>query len=394
MDIESMLSEQQTSFFVGRADELALLQRYVSEPQWQLLHFHGPGGMGKTTLLKFFKKILGASRSIYIDGHHDFSCPDEFIARLQQSFRAIGVPIEGMNTLNDYADSHKGIVVFMDTFEKWGAIDIWLRTEWLPKLSPSVRICSAGRYPLADQWMRNGWHTIVHNIELQPLSTEEIQTYAKLKGIENQDTIISLSHFSHGLPLAMSMACEIIVRKGHLDFLDHQKDEIITILLDELTSDIEKSYMKIYTEAASLVWYFDQELLQTMLGEPISNDSYREFCRLPYVIRQGGRWLLHDSIRQWVFRDLRNRMPTTFQTYQSRALAVLSEREHRFPDKRAVIAFEKLYLHELDFVRDFRFQWDDRLRFGECQAEDLERVEQLYREFLQDQSNYIVGEAH
>jgi hypothetical protein len=395
MDIGHLLSEQQKLLFVGREKELAILEQNMSDPQWKLLHIYGPGGIGKTTLIQLFAQLIRPYRSIYVDGHSDFQRPHDFLAHIRQSLPASADSTEEIDMLNAYAIQQEGVILLLDTFEKCGAIEDWLRKEWFPKLSPLVKICTAGRYPLEDQWIRNGWQLFIHNMELQPLSFDEIQAYTHIRGIHNQDIVNSLQRFSNGLPLALSIACEIILRKDSTLFLDRQqKDQIITYLVAELTRDIEESYLKRYTEAASMVWRFDQELLQFLLKENIPIEHFREFCRLPFVIRQADHWSLHDSIRQWVFTDLRSRMPQTFQIYRRHALEVLLKRESLLPHKKTELAFERLYLHELVFVRDFRFQWDDCLRFRECREQQLGLVEQLYLEYLHNQTNFIHGETH
>lgn len=395
MHIGDLLIEQQKSSFVGRSEEMALLKHCLASPAWKLLHIHGPGGIGKTTLLQLFAQTIAPDRCLYLDGHSDFQLPKDF---LQQIRRWLPMPAEDareIDVLNAYAAEHGGVILLLDTFEMWGAIEDWLRQEWIPGLCPSVKIFSAGRYPLEDQWARNGWQALIHNMELQPLTFQEIQLYANTRGIADQRIVASLQRFSNGLPLALSLACEIILSRGNTQFLDqYQTDHIMTYLIEELTRDLEGNGWKNYMEAASVVWRFDQELLQFMLREKVGNDPFREFCRLPFVTRQADGWSLHDSIRQWVFIDLRNRMPQTFQTYRRLAREALHKSETILPHKKAELAFERLYLHELDFVRDLRFQWDDRLRFRECREQDLELVEQLYLEHLHHQSNFITGETH
>lgn len=395
MNIGDLLIEQQKSSFVGRSEEMAILQQCLSNPAWKLLHIHGPGGIGKTTLLQLFAQTTSPNRCIYLDGHSNFQLPQDFLEQIRHALPGLADDIGDIDTLNTYAEAQGGVILLLDTFEMWGAIEDWLRRDWIPKLCPLVKICSAGRYPLEDQWTRNGWQALIHHIELQPLTSKEIQTYANIRGIANRGIVASLQRFSNGLPLALSLACEIILSKGSTQFLDqHHQDPIITYLIEELTRDLEDNDWKCFMEAASVVWRFDQELLQFLLQEKIENDHFREFCRLPFVTRQADGWSLHDSIRQWVFTDLRNRMPQTFQIYRRLAQEALHKREMLLPHKKTELAFERLYLHELDFVRDLRFQWDDRLRLRECRESDLESVEQLYLEHLHNQSNFIMGETH
>lgn len=398
MEVGDLLFKRQKSIFVGREKELEAISLTLSNPEWKLLNLYGPSGIGKTTLLKLFTQVAAPNCCFYFDGHQSFHTPHEFSTKLRSFLDSITEDMAEITTLlNSYAAEQQGLILLFDTFEQWTAIERWLRDEWFPKLNPLVKICIAGRYALDGAWLRNGWNLYIENIQLLPLSLSEIHSYAKAWGILDRDIIVSLQRFSNGLPLALSLACEIIVRKGkgNTSFLDQrQQKQIIGHLVSELTKDIEDSHLKTYTEAASMVWHFDQELLQSMLQASITNESFRQFCRLPYVIRLENNWTLHDSVRQWTFTDFRNRMPQTFYNYRNQALKELSKREAAYPQFKTDLAFEKLYLHELDFVREFRFQCDDNLRMGECREQDLAQVELLYIQYLRNQSNFIAGETH
>lgn len=377
-----------------------------------MVNVHGPGGIGKTTLLRLFAQTMAPSQCFYFDGHSGFQRPHDFLSKIRHTLleNMLTMPLKDdavnqndpaaseitkvIELLNLYAVQQQGVVLFLDTFEQWGAIEYWLRNEFLLKLSPIVKVIVAGRYTLKDQWQRGDWNLLMRDIELQPLSNTEVLNYTNLRGIANRDIADALLRFSNGVPLALSMACEIIERNGQTSFLDHsQQKEMIGYLAMELTKDIGDSLQR-YTEAASVVWKFDQELLQTLLQEIIPTERFRDFCLLPFVIRQENSWSLHDSVRHWIYTDFRSRMPQTFHNYRKHALDALRKRELAQPDKKAEFAFEKIYLHEDDFVRGFCFHWDDSLTLRECKAQDLEQVEQLYLKYLHSQSNYVPGEIH
>jgi len=406
MDISKLLLERQKSLFVGREEELRLLQQTLSDPDWHLLNIHGPGGIGKTTLIRLFAQTLDPARCFYFDGHSGFQRPDDYLFKVREalldrtytepSSHAVGEDqTEISDLLNQYAVQQQGVMLFLDTFEQFGAIENWLRDNWLFRLNPLVKVCIAGRYALDNQWMHGGWNLLVKNVELHPFSSAEVQAYAHSHGIENRHIVDSLQRFSGGVPLALSISCEIIARQGKTNFLDlPQQDEMVGYLAAELTNDINDASLQQLAEAASVIWKFDQELMQSVLQEDIPTERFREFCRLPFVIRQEGCWMLHDSVRQWIFTDLRGRMPRTFRHYRIRALATLREREAAQPDKKSELAFEKLYLHEDDFVRSFCFQWDDRLAFRECKEQDFAQIEYLYLKYLHSRPYYIPGDLH
>lgn len=412
MRVSDLLLERLRSLFVGREEQLDLLAKTVSSPEWQLLNIYGPGGIGKTTLLRMFAQTIEPARRIYLDGYSGFRSPDDFLSKIRGELSPYiqYLPItfssddlisshdlpNDLDLLNEYAKSHpQGIVLIMDTFEQFGAIEVWLRDHFLSRLNDNVKVIIAGRYALTGDWQRGAWNMLVYSVELKSLTHAEIVQYSKIRGIVNHDTIEAIVRFSKGVPLALSLACEIIIRNGNITFLNEvQQHQMIGHLARELTHDINDALLKQYIEAASVVWRFDQDLLQDIVQEEIPSDKFREFCSLPIVIHHEHGWSLHDSVRQWIFIDFRNRLPYKFQTYRKQALKVLRKRELEHPERKAEYTFEKLFLSEDDFVRNLCFQLDDDLTLRACTEQSLEAVEQLYLKCLHHQSNYVADEVH
>lgn len=404
MMIRNLLKEHQSKLFIGRDTELNLIYQKTSryEDNWKWLHFYGQGGIGKTSLLRSFATSAIDTHPIYFEGYSGFQKPSDFIRVLRQSIEGkhndeeqTWAITEAIEAINHFAVSQNGLTLLFDTFEQWGFIEDWLRDEWLPALHPSVKICSAGRFPLGGRWLRSGFIQMIQNIELHPLSENEVRKYANIRGIKDLPLARSLYKFSKGVPLALSLACEIISQKGNTSFLNNlQQKEIIGYMTDELMRDISRPAFQCYLEAAALVWRFDQEILQSILLEEIPAQYFRDFCRLPFVIRHDQSWMLHDSVRQWIYADLKDRKPFIYQTYRLRALDALREREKSQPTLMVDIAVDKIYLQDDDFVRSFSFMMDTNIHISGCNEEDLELCEEHYLNYLHNQSNYIADEVH
>lgn len=389
---------------VGREAQIATIERTVSDPGCQLLHIYGPGGIGKTTMLRQFARTIDPAELFYFDGNSLFREPKDWLEKVRASLesRSSGLardradssadPIE---LLNRYALRHPAILLLLDTFEQFGPIEDWLRDECFPRLNPRIKVVTAGRCALSGLWLQNEWDTLVRNFELEPLSSADVRQYALTRGIENKRTVEALVRFSQGVPLAVSMCCEIISRKGSTGFLAQpQQHEVIGKLVAEMTKDIGDDLLERCAEAASVVWKFDQELLQAMLQESIPTTRFREFCKLPFVVQQEDRWSLHDSVRQWIFFDFRSRMPQRIYQYRQRAMHTLQERIASYPNKKESLLFEKIYLHDNEFVRQFCFRWEDHLQLRYCQKEHIPQVEKLYMQCLRAHPSYVPGDPH
>lgn len=400
MRVSDLLLQRQRTLFVGRKEQLDFLAKTIFSPEWQLLNVYGPGGIGKTTLLRMYAQTIDPPRRIYLDGYSGFRSPDDFLAKIRQELSPYiqhpSASVTNINLLNDYALAlGQDVVLMIDTFEQYGAIEDWLRNHFLSQLNQCVRVVIAGRYALTGEWLRGDWNLLIRNVELKSLSHAEIVQYTHIRGITSKDMTDALANFSKGVPLALSLACEIIVRNGNSAFLNQlQQHQMIGHLARELTRDIRDADLKQYIEAASLLWKFDQDLLESVIQKSIPSDKFREFCTLPVVIQHEHGWSLHDSVRQWLYIDFRNRMPEKFQQYRHKALEALRKREPEQPGRRETNIMEKLFLSESDFVRNLCFHLDDYLTFRPCTEESLDQVEQLYLKYLRSQPNYVLGESH
>ncbi len=395
MQIRDLLMEKQRKSFVGRLEELDLLHQMLEDEHldWSLVHFYGPGGIGKTTLLRLFAEQIDKERCMYIDQNNGFTDPAGLLhllyRRLLQESNSYELdPVflsvaEITQLINHYAISKRGFLILFDTFERWGSMEDWLREQWLPSLHPLVKICTAGRHPLSGAWQRGGWNQLTQNVKLQPLTIHEVAHYAHSCGIDNPSVIQSLTRFSGGIPLALSMACEIIVRNHNVHFLSNpEQTQIIGTLISELMQDIKNPAFQKYLEAAGVVWRFDQELLQAILQEEIPTHSFREFCKLPFIILNEESWLLHDSIRQWTYVDLLSRQPNTYQLYRRRALEFLLQREQQDSSKKIELAMDKLFLHEKDLVRGLYFSIEEEISVREFKTEELHELVSFYQNYL------------
>lgn len=381
MQIQELLIHRTRKLFVGREDLLDIMRQHISSSDWKILHLHGPGGIGKTTLLRQFSASLSDGSCLYVDDHTqlpgalDPAMPDERSA-IGEEARLKRI----VDSLHERADRSGGLVLVIDGFEPWSPAADWMREQLLPRLHPAkIKLVTAGRQPLTGRWQENGWQHLVSNLAVTPLEPADIRRYAAIRGIVKTDTIERLVRFSKGVPLAMSLASELILRNHHSDFPQQvEQHALISMLAGRLMREIAGTPLERYAEAASVMLKFDQELLQTVLGEPVTTDQFREFCSLPFVVMRHDRWSLHDAVREWIKADFQKRKPQTRQAIRRNALAALKVRSALHPSLQSEIGFELIYLHDSPFVRGFCFQPDDRLDFRPVGAGDLDRLEQLY----------------
>ena len=145
--------------FVGRRSELQTFDdaRAGRSPR-RVLFVHGPGGMGKTTLLLEMRARASAAGwpTILLDGSEIDPSPDGF----SQAAEAAG-PVHAAQDART-GDRRSGTVLLVDGYEQLGAIDGWLRQEFVPPLQAEDVMVLAGREPPAAAWRTDpGWREVV-----------------------------------------------------------------------------------------------------------------------------------------------------------------------------------------------------------------------------------------
>jgi hypothetical protein len=172
MRLADRLSAARHRQFVGRDNERSLFQAALESPElpFYVLHVYGPGGVGKTTLLKEFGAIcerLGVAHT-YIDARNVEPAPDSFVAALQM---AMGVtpPQSPLDALAARGERH---VILIDTYETLVPLDGWLRETFLPEMPADTLMILAARHAPAPAWRADpGWQNLIKVVPLRNLTS-------------------------------------------------------------------------------------------------------------------------------------------------------------------------------------------------------------------------------
>lgn len=402
--VRQLLDDLQQKRYVGREKELAVMRQELLgvEGDWRLLHIHGPGGIGKSALLRAFQRTARDRLILYVDGS-SFLYPADFIEAIRIQLATIGFPLsESANEMrlgeaeaeliNRISEESGEIVLLLDSLDRWGSIESWMRVSWLPLLTVRVKVCSAGRYPLNEDWLSAaGWGSVVRNIRLSPLNRKESDSYIIACGITNRALQRAIELFSGGIPLALSLACESALQYGASSFLEGTQTRAIIESMDRamFQGEQEPWQHKRLLCTASLLWRFDQDLLQWILGEEIPQGIFREFCCSPYVMlyRQGGYYIL-DAVRQWMKADFEHRAPETYAIYMRRALSAIERRWMMtgFGDaeRRKMLRAEKMFLllPNGSFKSDHLYRYGTGFEIKAARKEDLALMSEMFQHMM------------
>src|SRR5262245_15755029 len=117
MRLADRLSVARHRRFVGRTPERAQFQAALTAPElpFQVLFVHGPGGVGKTTLLGEFAFLCGqvGAQAIRVDCRSIDPTPDAFLGALRS---AMNLPADA-SPLQEMEKSSRRCALILDTYE-------------------------------------------------------------------------------------------------------------------------------------------------------------------------------------------------------------------------------------------------------------------------------------
>jgi hypothetical protein len=234
--------------FVGRAPELAYFDDVLAgRNDDRVVHVIGPGGIGKSALLREVARRAAERRfeTIWVDGRDVPPFPTAIAEAL--------APIE---------HDAPAIVVF-DSYELIGSLDSYLRDVVIPDLPDTTVVVFGSRQAPSRGWFEQGWDSVVHTIEVSPLSDEVSAELLHMHGVEPEADVAELVRRSHGSPLALVVGAET----GPTGSMAELADRLIA-------DEVDPEHHRVLTVAA-LARVTTPELLGDVLGEAEPQESYK-----------------------------------------------------------------------------------------------------------------------
>lgn len=212
--IGDRLSARASRRFVGRESELDVLREAISpaQPSTPLFFVHGPGGIGKTTLMEQLRSEAADEGIVLarIDAAGGSPSPDAFLAalRLSEPAATLGELVAGF--------PRDRSVLVIDSFEHLEPISGWVRDTLLPALPSQVTIVLAGRQVPDTRWTGHSlWCDAMRCIGLDSLSREESNRLLDVHGVA-LDAHAGVLDLCHGHPLALVLVADEVRRLGRV----------------------------------------------------------------------------------------------------------------------------------------------------------------------------------
>ncbi|WP_438447280.1 AAA family ATPase [Gorillibacterium sp. sgz5001074] len=356
------LGRMQEDGFTGREFELQYFGRMLTSGSGDsggsgsetILNVHGIGGIGKSTLLRRFRRRAEREGALFLPvdlrdcwGSAEQFCRELELALLEGaagSSDEISLPMpealasdsgprhdsaearrmEALLLALNRTASRRKVVLALDQYEEVGALDQWLRENCLPRLHAGILIVIAGRYPLGRPWMLSPvWRRLIVSLPLEGLSYAEAGQYLRGQGITAQPQIDSIWLESMGHPLSLGLLASLSPAEI---ILDARRRETLEELLHTWLEEARDGELRTLLYAASVPKTFDQDMLAAVLDGSLTEGAFERLLALSFVSRSPKGRRLHSLVRDIVRQALKERLPDTFGLYRKRTVEVLESR--------------------------------------------------------------------
>jgi hypothetical protein len=290
--------------FVGRSAELEMFRTALDDAADSFaVHFLvGPGGVGKSTLLRRFAEEAGAAGRtvVEIDGHRGPHTPEAFESDAAKMF------------------THDRAVLLVDEFEAYQPLEGWLRDRFLPRLPVGSLVVIAGRRPPGAMWLSDpGWEDVLQVIALGDLPREDAVALLTARGVPAA-VHPALLAFAGGHPLALSLAAS--AARGGTGGEWTPDQDVIGALLTRLVGQVPSPVHRQALEISAHVRTTTEGLLRAMLSDADAGALFDWLRRLSFMEPAPSGIRPHDVIREALDTDLSWRDPQRYEDMHRRLI--------------------------------------------------------------------------
>ena len=290
MNLGTRMARRDRAAFVGRAGELeAIAELFVDDPAASVVLVHGPGGIGKSALLR---QVADRGRQagwspVLVEGRELPPVPDA----IEEALAA--------------AHEHERPLILIDTYERMTALGGHLRRALLPSLPEHAIVVVAGRQAPERGWFEGGWETITREIELGPLSLAESEELLGAHGLSGA-RLDELAHWSGGSPLALTLSVAAVQDDGWSPQAGETGEMVRALVRRLAEAEIEGRYRDVLG-VACIARVTTLELLRDVLPETDPAEAMRWLESRSFAEALGGGLTLHDLVRRALRADLLQR---------------------------------------------------------------------------------------
>ena len=304
-----LLAARRRRLFVGRAAELELVRSALdsSGPSFSVLFVHGPGGIGKSSLLDAFARLAEEAGAIVarVDGRTLSPTPPGLLEELG---RRLTVP-DGDGAITGQRDR---VVVLVDTYERLAPLDDWVRTRLLPRLPASALTVIAGRAAPDPAWRADpGWGEFLRVVSLRNLTPAESVEFLRRSGVD-ESVRGRILQVAHGHPLGLALLADVASHGGEIA-MDPLAPDLVAALLRRFVDIVPSDLHRRALEVCALARATTEALLRDALEIDDAHDLFAWLRGLSFVYPGSDGLYPHDLARDVLDADLRWRDPDAYK---------------------------------------------------------------------------------
>jgi len=350
---------------VGRRDELARIDALLTstgEERPTILHVHGPGGVGKSALLRACQVLVSDRdrRCVLVDGADTSPTVPAFLEQLRRA--------AGADPAASIQDALGDGVLLIDHFEALEPLQAWWWHTFLPELPEESLVIVSGRRSAPPSWRRDpAWSELVEVMPLRNLPPDDARTLLHARGLPPGMDVSDIVRATHGHPLALTIAADRYVEGGGdtapRALVDHPDAaaRLIMSFVDEVAEPRQRDALHVSAHARRV----DRALLREVLDldDLVADELLAWLRERPYSESHADGLALHDVVRDALDRDLRWRDHEAFIDLHRRIRAVVVRRMKHAADagthQRA--AHDLLHLHRTNRDAEDTLRFEDGL---------------------------------
>ncbi|MCX4510721.1 ATP-binding protein [Streptomyces sp. NBC_01619] len=328
VSVGERLSSARGRAFIGRDEELVRFgEALAGDPQAPFAFYvFGPGGLGKSTLLRRLADDARAAGRLLIE------LDGRFVSRDPADFEQAAGPFLDV----------PGTVLVVDSFEHCQWLESWLWQHFLPRAADDTLVVLAGRLAPQPQWTADpAWDGLLHVTELEPFSEKEARSLLAAAQIrpELRERVL---RFAAGNPLALSLAAAGSTGPGSEEIWAPSAD-VLRTLLAGLIGEVPTVAHRRALEVAAQAHSTSEELLTAVLPEEDTHLLFSWLRDLPFMESTHRGLHPHDAARGTLAADLRWRAPNAFVSMRRRLAEEYLRLLREAPEERVWTVTDELF---------------------------------------------------
>lgn len=218
--------------------------------------------------------------------------------------------------------------LMLDTYEKLDRIDVDIRDTFLAQLNVNLVVVFAGRHSLHDRFNLM-WRDSTHFLELRPFDEAEVADYLMRRGLSYAELAGPIHAFTRGWPLAVGLAADAAERAPSADAAmalfapgrgtPEDRLQILDSVAERLLNQVAEEERAAIWAAAALTIFGQAELQAVVGGAPLRPKQFQQLTAYSFIVRAGAGFAVHDLVRDYILRSLKERHPDAFRAMQRRA---------------------------------------------------------------------------